>query len=163
MELIRNIGKVNAQLLADYILQKYGPMSHLKLQKLLYYCEGYHLAYFDENLIPEEFEAWVHGPVCREVYDNLKGSSVLYTDLGFTGEHNPEAELNNILSSDQSQLLIDVLTELSTWTGLELENATHSELPWREARKGLGPADRCENRISKETMKSFYKADLNVQ
>jgi uncharacterized phage-associated protein len=152
MESIKNLGKVNAQMLADYILQKYGPMSHLKLQKLLYYCESYHLAYFDDNLIPEEFEAWVHGPVCREVYDSLKDSSVLYVDLGFAGTNNPEAELNNLLSSDQSQLIIDVLNELSAWTGLELENATHSELPWCEARQGLGPADRCEKIISKNTM-----------
>ena len=137
MESIKNLGKVNAQMLADYILQKYGPMSHLKLQKLLYYC--------------------------RKVYDNLKDSSVLYVDLGFAGTNNPEAELNNLLSSDQSQLIIDVLNELSAWTGLELENATHSELPWCEARQGLGPADRCEKIISKNTMKSFYKAELNVQ
>ena len=137
MESIKNLGKVHAQMLADYILQKYGPMSHLKLQKLLYYC--------------------------REVYDSLKDSSVLYVDLGFAGTNNPEAELNNMLSSDQSQLIIDVLNELSAWTGLELENATHSELPWCEARQGLGPADRCEKIISKNTMKSFYKAELNVQ
>lgn len=124
-------------MIADYILQKYGPMSHLKLQKLLYYY--------------------------REVYDSLKDSSVLYVDLGFADTNNPEAELNNLVSSDQSQLIIDVLNELSAWTGLELENATHSELPWCEARQGLGPADRCEKIISKNTMKSFYKAELNVQ
>ena len=104
----------------------------------------------------------MHGPVCRDVYDSLKDSSVLYVDLGFAGTNNPEAELNNLLSSDQSQLIIDVLNELSAWTGLELENATHSELPWCEARQGLGPADRCEKIISKNTMKSFYKAELNV-
>lgn len=137
MESLKNLGKVNAQMIADYILQKYGPMSHLKLQKLLYYY--------------------------REVYDSLKDSSVLYVDLGFAGTNNPEAELNNLVSSDQSQLIIDVLNELSAWTGLELENATHSELPWCEARQGLGPADRCEKIISKNTMKSFYKAELNVQ
>jgi uncharacterized phage-associated protein len=55
MESLKKLGKVNAQMIADYILQKYGPMSHLKLQKLLYYCESYHLAYFDDNLILEEF------------------------------------------------------------------------------------------------------------
>lgn len=137
MESLKNLGKVNAQMIADYILQKYGPMSHLKLQKLLYYY--------------------------REVYDSLKDSSVLYVDLGFADTNNPEAELNNLVSSDQSQLIIDVLNELSAWTGLELENATHSELPWCEARQGLGPADRCEKIISKNTMKSFYKAELNVQ
>ena len=161
MEAIKNIGKLNAHLLADFILQKYGPMSHLKLQKLLYYCEAYHLAYFEESIINEDFEAWVHGPVCREVYNSLKGNSVLYTDLGFNGNYNPEGELQQVLSSNQFELLSDVLSELSNWSGLELENATHNELPWREARKDLGPADRCENKISKETMKLFYKAELN--
>ena len=162
MKLLKNITKINAQLLADYILQKYGPMSHLKLQKLLFYCEGYHLAYFDTNLLSEDFEAWVHGPVCRQVYNNLRDSSVLYTDLGFSGTYNPEAELQKILSSDQTQLLDDVLSVLSTWTGLELENSTHNELPWQEARKGFAPADKCVKIISKETMRSFYKADINV-
>lgn len=162
METLKGLGQINAQLLADYVLQGYGPMSHLKLQKLLFYCEAYHLAYFDKSLIPEDFEAWIHGPVCREVYNNLKGESLLYTDLGFGGQYNPQAEVDKVLNFDQLELLSDVLTELSTWTGMQLENATHSELPWREARTGLGPADRCENVISKEKMRDFYKVDLNV-
>ncbi len=161
METIKVIGTLNAQLLADYILQKYGPMSHLKLQKLLYYCESYHLAYFDTSLIPEQFEAWAHGPVCREVFNNLKGDSLLYADLGFNGGHNPERTIKSSLNNDQMQLLTDVLSELSTWTGLELETATHKEYPWNEARKGYAPGDRCAVKISKETMRNYYKAELN--
>lgn len=163
MELLKNIGKVPAQVLADYILKHYGPMSHLKVQKLLYYCEAYHLAYFEESLVPEEFEAWVHGPVCREVYNQLKENSLLYSDLGFDGSYNPDEVIQSSLSSDQFQLVNDVLAELSTWTGLQLEAATHREKPWLEARTGYGPADRCENLVSKETMKHFYKAELDVQ
>jgi uncharacterized phage-associated protein len=163
MEALRTLGKIHAQLLADFILVKYGPMSHLKLQKLLYYCEAYHLAYFDTNLIHEEFQAWVHGPVCREVYDSLKGSSLLYSDLGFQGDYDPIHELNLYLSTDQVNLIDDVLNELSSWTGLQLENATHKEFPWVEARKNLSPGDKCENKISKDSMRTYYKADLNVE
>ncbi len=162
MEQIKNIGTLDAQLLADYILQMYGPMSHLKLQKLLYYCEGYHLGYFNSSLIKEEFEAWVHGPVCRSVYNNLKGESVIYADLGFNGTNDPQSEVINKLSTDQFQLIKDILEELSTWTGLELENATHNEKPWIEARSGYGPADKCENIISKITMQVYFKNDINA-
>lgn len=163
METLKNIGKIHAQVLADYILKHYGPMSHLKVQKLLYYCEAYHLAYFDANLVREEFEAWVHGPVCREVYNQLKENSLLYSDLAFDGSYNPDEVIQSELSTDQQQLIKDVLVELSTWSGLQLEAATHNEKPWIEARVGFGPADRCENIVSKETMRDFYKEELNVQ
>lgn len=38
---------IDSIILSDYILKHYGPMSHLKLQRLLFYCDAYHLAYFD--------------------------------------------------------------------------------------------------------------------
>ncbi len=38
-------------------------ISNLKLQKLLYYAQGFHLALYDEPLFPEAIEAWTHGPV----------------------------------------------------------------------------------------------------
>lgn len=161
MEAYRNLSQINAGLVADYILQNHGPMSHLKLQKLLYYCESYHLAYFGKSLIHEEFQAWVHGPVCREVYDSLKGESRLYADITYGGEGNPTAQVHELLSSSQIELVTDVLTELSTWSGTELENATHKDWPWREARAGLGPAEKSDRLISKETMKNFYSSELN--
>jgi uncharacterized phage-associated protein len=45
----------------------------MKLQKLLYYCQGWHLAWDGEPLFGEEFEAWLSGPVCRELYELHKG------------------------------------------------------------------------------------------
>ncbi|MBR2290865.1 MAG: DUF4065 domain-containing protein [Prevotella sp.] len=54
---------IDSIVLSNYILKHYGPMSHLKLQKLLYYCDAYSLAYFGEELITDQFEAWVHWPV----------------------------------------------------------------------------------------------------
>ena len=162
MDTSKRISLIDSQLLVDYILKKYGPMSHLKLQKLLYYCEAYHLAYFDDSLINDEFEAWIHGPVSRKIYNELKDKSILYTDLSFNNSYNTEKALKEKLTIDQFQLINDVLEELSSWTGFELENATHSELPWIEARNGYSPADRCENIISKTTMKTFYQNELNA-
>jgi len=155
------IGITEANIVADYILKLYGPMSHLKLQKLLFYCQAYHLGYFELPLFDEDFEAWVHGPVCRDVYDQLKGDSILYSDIKFEGNTNPEKIIKEVLNSDQIQLISDVLSELSTWTGFELEAATHKEHPWIEARRGYSPAEKCNVIISKESMMHYYKAEIN--
>lgn len=161
MEVIKNIGKIDAQLLADFILKNFGPMSHLKLQKLLYYCEAYHLAYFDTPLVHQEFEAWVHGPVCRDVFSQLKSKALLYSDIAFMGDYDPTETLRHLLTTDQVQVIEDTASELATWTGLQLEATTHNEKPWIEARYGLSPADKSTRIISKETMMVFYKSEIN--
>lgn len=68
----KSLQKIDSVVFSDYILKHYGPMSHLKLQKLIFYCDAYCLAYFDKELVTDQFEAWVHGPVSRKVYNSLK-------------------------------------------------------------------------------------------
>ena len=38
-------------------------LTNLKLQKLLYYQQGYHLAAFGTPLFEENVESWMYGPV----------------------------------------------------------------------------------------------------
>lgn len=48
-------------------------LTHLKLQKLLYYAQGVFLAYTGGNsLFDENIMAWEHGPVVPEVYTQYK-------------------------------------------------------------------------------------------
>lgn len=150
--------KIDSLVLANYILKHHGPMSHLKLQKLLFYCDAYCLAFFGKELISDKFEAWVHGPVCRNVYNQMKGASVLYTDMSYSPlpEIDEDAEFA-MLPIDVQDLITDVLENLAQWTGIELERATHREQPWLEARNGYGEADKCHVEISKETTKDFYR------
>lgn len=157
------LGKIDAITLGNYILKHYGPMSHLKLQKLLFYCDAYHLAYLEEEVIPETFEAWVHGPVCREVYNSLRDNSILHADLGFDAKSDtdPDAIIKGVLNSSQLELIHSVLKSLHSWTGLELEAATHLEWPWVEARNGLPPSTPCSNKISKATTQKFYFDEVN--
>lgn len=159
----KSLQTIDILVLSEYIIKHYGPMSHLKLQKLLFYCDAYHLAYFEQELVKDEFEAWVHGPVCRKVYDSFKDKSILYSDIEYNyvpGSIDVDAEFNKLTTSQQ-ELVKDVLNTLSTWTGLELEQTTHSELPWIKARQGYGEADICHSIISKDTTKEFYKKEIN--
>ncbi|RJX12352.1 DUF4065 domain-containing protein [Bacteroides sp. OF03-11BH] len=161
MRVTSSLQKIDSVMLSNYILKHYGPMSHLKLQKLLFYCDAYHLSYFDKELISDKFEAWVHGPVSRKVFDSLKDKSLLYSDIEYINNGEDVDKEFTSLSSLQQELLKDILSNLSTWTGTELEASTHSEKPWLEARIGYGEADRCHVLISKDTTRVFYKKDLH--
>lgn len=153
--------KIDSIVLSNYILKHYGPMSHLKLQKLLYYCDAYCLAYFGEELITDEFEAWVHGPVSRKVFNELKGQAVLYTDVAYSETAGMDVDMEfEKLTTAQKELITDVLKQLSPWTGLELERATHSERPWQLARLGYDAAQPCHEIISKAEVAKFYKRDI---
>jgi uncharacterized phage-associated protein len=48
-------------------------LTHLKLQKLLYFAQGLHLAYSGSPLFDDPIEAWRHGPVVRSIYNALGG------------------------------------------------------------------------------------------
>ena len=43
-------------------------ISNLKLQKLVYYAQGFHLAISGEPLFDEKIMAWEHGPVIPQLY-----------------------------------------------------------------------------------------------
>ena len=162
METSKPLSKIDSLVLGEYILQNYGGMSHLKLQKLIYYIEALHLAYFETSLIDDEFQAWLHGPVSRKLYDAVKDYSLLYGEVIYVKDdkESPTDVVNKTLTADQIDLLSDVLKEYGKLTSYQLETLTHEETPWIEARRGVPMGDRCENIISKETMRTFYKSEL---
>ena len=159
--LIKGMGEIkqiDPTSLSKYIINRVHEMghsvSHLKLQKLLYYCAAWHMVYFDgKQLISEDFEAWMHGPVIREVWNYYRDESVLYDDiqpvnLGF--------DIRDILNDEQVEVIDDALEEYGKRSAYYLECLTHDEKPWREARRGYVSSDRCEETISKEIMRKFY-------
>ena len=114
------------------------------------------------KLFEEDFEAWVHGPVCRNVYDIIKGKSILYSDVEYSEyDFDSDIVLKDIISSEQYNLLNDVLKPLSLWTGSELETATHNEAPWLIARGDKKPNENCSTIISKDEMLKFYSNELD--
>lgn len=162
MKMHKSLQKIDSVVFSDYILKHYGPMSHLKLQKLIFYCDAYCLAYFDKELVTDQFEAWVHGPVSRKVYNSLKDKSILYSDLIYSKKEGEDVDVEfGKLTQDQQDLILSVLGDLSKWTGIELEAATHKEKPWLEARNGYSEADKCNELISKDTTRLFYKTEIN--
>ena len=145
-----------------YILARLGKASQLKLQKLAYYVESWHLAYFEEPILKEDFEAWVHGPVLRSVWNFFRERNIksLYNSVELKEESKEPLiqQIEAILSQDQKELIDNVLDEYGDKTAFYLENLTHSERPWIEARGNLDQSDRCDAPISKDTMMEFYQS-----
>ena len=106
MKMHKSLQKIDSVVFSDYILKHYGPMSHLKLQKLIFYCDAYCLAYFDKELVTDQFEAWVHGPVSRKVYNSLKDKSILYSDLIYSKKEGEDVDVEfGKLTQDQQDLI----------------------------------------------------------
>lgn len=148
------MNKVNEIELAKYIIDKLAEMNqsvnHLKLQKLLYYIQAWHLVYMDVPLFDSDFEAWLHGPVVRRVWDYYKSKSIMLDNLP------RDRNISIKLTEEQEEIINDVLDEYGDKSGYYLECLTHSELPWKEARR-MG-----ENTIiSKQRIKEYYRSLLN--
>lgn len=120
---------------AKYILDKKGPMTTMKLQKLLYYAQAWSLVWDENELFPEEFEAWAGGPVCREVFAwhrDLYRASAGDVDLSLLSDGE--------FSQAQKDTMDAVIRDYGNDSGAQLSELTHSEQPWIDARDGLRQA-----------------------
>jgi len=147
--------KINSIELSNYIINKMYDkkmtINHLKLQKLLYYVESWHLVFTGEKIVDDNFEAWLHGPVVRNVWNHFKKHSTMFEEL-------PCPEFKEIdLNDEQREIIDDVLNEYGKQSGYYLECLTHTEAPWREANQAEDNAI-----ISPESMKKYYSELLNA-
>src|SRR3989338_2765108 len=148
--------------ISDYIVVKLSDsgslVNVLKLHKLLYYTQAWSLAFGRGRLFDERFQAWVHGPVSRQIY-NRYPQKTLYSAITLD-DINPRFDSRSI-SSDERAFVDGVLEVYAPFTGAQLEEMTHIEQPWIDARAGAAPNERSENVISESTMQSYYAARMN--
>ena len=134
---------------AQYVLNKVGDMTTLKLQKLVYYCQAWSLAWDGKPLFDEEFEAWANGPVCPELFKKHKGKFVI--EKNFLDEYKYDK-----FTGEEKETMNVVLKDLGGKSPQWLRDLTHLERPWKEARKGYAPGEICNNIIDKEVMQDYY-------
>lgn len=124
-------------------------MTHKKLQKLCYYAKAWYLAINDTNLIDDQFEAWVHGAVQPDLYQEYKMYGFGYIPLNTNIKGIPEEFMS---------FAEEVFASYGDLDGDELEQLNHTEMPWKKAREGLKPWQGCNNIIEEYDMKTFYRA-----
>ncbi len=118
-------------------------VTNLKLQKLLYYAQGFHLALYGRPFFADEILAWEHGPVVRNVYNT-------YRDFG-----------SNILSptetiiefdNDEKELIKQVWNLFGQFSAWRLRDMTHSEEPWKNTPRN--------QEITHESLLNFFRTQV---
>jgi len=135
---------------ADFILAKLGAMSAMKLQKLVYYSQAWHLTWAETPLFENQIQAWANGPVVPALYQAHKGKFLL--EPGFFGGK-PDA-----LSDDERDTVERVLAAYGDKSPQWLSDLTHAESPWRDARAGIPDGDRGETPIGHDAMVEYYSS-----
>jgi len=99
-------------------------ISNLKLQKLLYYAQGLHIAVYNKPLFEEPIKAWTYGPVVEEVYHAFKEHG-----QGAIPTQNTEQAFNK-LNQEQQAFLQEVYLTMGQYSAVKLMELTHQEMPW---------------------------------
>ncbi len=133
----------------NYLLKQCGDITPLALQKALYYIQGFYSAFYDSFLFEQDCEAWIHGPVYREVYKR-------YRDYHYDPiDRNIETNDNSI--TDQQKAIYDAIIKyFCCYSGKILEQFTHNETPWMIARSCLPAAAPSGQIITRESIHKYF-------
>ena len=142
--------KISVFSVAKYVAGKCAPITTMKFYKLVYYCQAWSLAWDEQPIFEEDFEAWANGPVCPVLFKEHKGKFIIDKDF----------LENATVSMDFTQAQIETMDSVLNTYGVKepfwLSELTHKERPWKEARDGLEMGEPCTNIISKESMQEYY-------
>ena len=137
----------------SYIFERMKEVTPLALQKILYFIQGIYMVMFGNPLYKEDCMAWVHGPVYEEVYD-------LFKDFKYNPiEDNRFAIFKDRFEelSEQEKLVIDlVINTFGKYSGRVLEDITHGESPWKNAREGYEASEPSREVISKDEIRNYF-------
>ncbi len=115
-------------------------LSNLKLQKLLYYAQGLHLAMYQKALFEEEILAWQYGPVVPEVYREYKDHQGAIPP--------PKRFSNKYLKKEELELIQEVYKVFGQFSAFKLVEMTHNEPPWNTTK--------INNVITHQKLKKYF-------
>ncbi len=125
------------------------PLTPSRVQKLLYYVQGWSLALRGEPIFPDRIEAWMNGPVVPAVFDEYRGRGSRPIDF-------PSEPFDSELSGDDQAFVYEVWDEYKAYSVSRLREMARAETPWRDARAGYAPADVCHEEITPDALREFF-------
>jgi putative zinc finger/helix-turn-helix YgiT family protein len=136
---------------SNYIIKNSVEITPLALQKLLYFTQAFHKVFTGNFIFDEDCEAWVHGPVYREIYFK-------YKDHGYNPIEDSMRQFECFdLTQNERDIIDAVINYFGCYSGKVLENMTHFEAPWKETRNGLSEEVVSNRIIGKEIIERYFK------
>lgn len=138
---------VSVKDVAAEVMKLAAPMTAMKLQKLVYYCQAWSLVWDEQPLYTEEIQAWANGPIVPELYKLHRGQ--------FNINEWSHGDCHH-LKSNQKVTIKSVVDFYGKKTGQWLSELTHKEAPWKNARRSLAPGERGNEVITHSAMAEYY-------
>ena len=128
---------------ANWFIENLRNITPLKLQKLIYFAHGWHLALRDKPLIDELVQAWDYGPVIPNVYHEFKAcGNQPIIELGTHLEMGDDKKIRTVRpripdsAIDAKKLLARIGEVYGKYTGAQLSTMTHAPgSPWDQVRR----------------------------
>ena len=136
-------------LVARYLLDRCEDITPLMLQKALYYIQGFHFAFLGSFPFAEDCEAWVHGPVFKEVY-------LRYKNYRYEPEEKHAPFDASVFAAGEKAVYDSVINFFCCYSGRVLERITHNEAPWLIARGSLPLTAYSEEIIDKKSLGEYF-------
>ena len=130
--------------LCNYVIKSFNEkdskITNLKLQKVLYYIQGYFLKQFNSPAFSEELYCWTYGPVVPLAYYefNVNGANPL--------QHNACVNIN--IREEHKKLIDTIILRCKDIPSSALVEKTHQEAPWKNAYRG--------DIISKQAIERYF-------
>ena len=121
-------------------------LSNLKLQKLVYYAQGLHIACYGHPLFKEKIKAWRYGPVVPDLYHAYKrfGSG----GVPPKGDFLPES-----IDLETRKFLDEIYTVFGQFSAFRLMDSTHEDECWKDAY----PDKTITHKAMAKSMKKYLK------
>lgn len=126
------------------------PVTHMQLQKLAYYAQGWSLALRSAPLFASRIEAWPHGPVVKDLYRVFAPFRANAIDPG-------EGRAAQDASQIELRLLDSIWRGYGRFSASYLRELTHAEAPWLDARRGLSDDAPSNAEITHESLRTFFQ------
>lgn len=132
-------------------------ITHLKLQKLVYYSLVWSWVLYGKKLFEERIEAWVHGPVCPKVWNEYRQYDKK------TPIPEPEGFSEGVFFEDELELLNLINSTYGDLTASKLWRLCHTEHPWLEARRGIPKDKTSQEVILLEWIQEYYSNFVDIR
>lgn len=139
-----DVKEIAKKIIAKTDIEHGDTISNLKLQKMLYYMQGFHLAFFDTPLFDDEIYAWQYGPVVPSVYNEYKRYNAKAINL-------PKGDIIR-LTDDEETVFNNVYNEYGQFSAVALMNMSHAEMPWKTTK--------ISQVIDKEKIRKYFKTQI---
>lgn len=122
-------------------------ITHLKLQKILYYTQVVFLIKKGEKAFEEQIVAWKYGPVIQEIYTKYTSQwrNFLEVDNGWE---------DSSLAPEDKKLIERTREIFGRYSANQLVEMTHSDDPWKNTVQS--------NEISPDSLIQFYQGRILV-